>query len=82
MVKNPDLVATDKNIGLKVTALYLKDKGFDKVNDASSLARVIGHSPQGDEAKKRWSATQEIMEQFRIGSIRPKARPDTRVASN
>ena len=82
LVKNPDLVATDKDIGLKVTALYLKDKGFDKVNDASSLARVIGHSPQGDEAKKRWSATQEIMEQFRIGSIRPKARPDTRVASN
>lgn len=82
LVKNPDLVATDKDIGLKVTALYLKDKGFDKVNDASSLARVIGHSPQGDEAKKRWSATQEIMEQFRIGSIRPKARPDTRIASN
>ena len=81
LVKNPDLVATDKDIGLKVTALYLKDKGFDKVNDADSLARVIGHSPQGDEAKKRWSATQEIMEQFRIGSIRPKARPDTRVAS-
>ena len=82
LVKNPDLVATDKDIGLKVTALYLKDKGFDKVNNAASLARVIGHSPQGDEAKKRWSATQEIMEQFRIGSIRPKARPDTRVASN
>lgn len=82
LVKNPDLVATDKDIGLKVTALYLKDKGFDKVNDAASLARVIGHSPQGGEAKKRWSATQEIMGQFRIGSIRPKARPDTRVASN
>ena len=84
LVKNPDLVVNDKDIGLRAVKAYFDLRGFSKVNSAASLARVIGHADNKakTEANRRWNKVEGLKKQFGQFSVRPPARPDTRVASN
>ena len=84
LVKNPDLVVNDKDIGLRAVKAYFDLKGFSNVNSAASLARVIGHADDDEqtEANKRWKKVKGLKKQFGQFNVRPSARPDTRVASN
>lgn len=84
LVKNPDLVVNDKDIGLRAVKAYFDLKGFSNVNSAASLARVIGHADNKakTEANRRWNKVEGLKKQFGQFSVRPSARPDTRVAAN
>ena len=84
LVKNPDLVVNDKDIGLRAVKAYFDLKGFSNVNSAASLARVIGHADDEaqTEANKRWKKVKGLKKQFGQFNVRPSARPDTRIASN
>lgn len=83
LVKNPDLVVNDKDIGLRAVKAYFDLKGFSNVNSAASLADVIGHADNevGTEANRRWGKVKGLKKQFGLFNVRPSARPDTRVAS-
>ena len=56
LVKNPDLMVNDKDVMLKATLAYLRDKGYDNKNiNKNTLARIIGHHDSGGKvADKRW----------------------------
>jgi len=82
LVKNPDLVVTNKNIGLRAVKAYFDFKGFSDVNSAAGLARVVGHAGGQPEADRRWNKVEGLKKQFGQFNVRPSARPDTRVASN
>lgn len=84
LVKNPDLVVNDKDIGLRAVKAYFDLKGFNNVNSAGSLARVIGHADDKarTEANRRWNKVEGLKKQFGQFNVRPSARPDTRIASN
>jgi predicted chitinase len=84
LVKNPDLVLTNKDIGLRAVKAYFDFKGFSDVNSAAGLARVIGHADDDaqTEANRRWKKVEGLKKQFGQFSVRPSARPDTRVAAN
>jgi predicted chitinase len=84
LVKNPDLVLTNKDIGLRAVQAYFDFKGFSDVNSAAGLARVIGHADDDaqTEANRRWKKVEGLKKQFGQFSVRPSARPDTRVAAN
>lgn len=82
LVKNPDLVVNDKDIGLRAVKAYFDLKGFSDVNSAAGLARVVGHAGGQPEANRRWSKVKGLKKQFGQFNVRPSARPDTRVASN
>jgi len=82
LVKNPDLVLTNKDIGLRAVKAYFDFKGFSDVNSAAGLARVVGHAGGQAEANRRWNKVEGLKKQFGQFSVRPSARPDTRVASN
>lgn len=82
LVKNPDLILTNKNIGLKAVKAYFDFKGFSDVNSAAGLARVVGHAGGQPEANRRWNKVEGLKKQFGQFSVRPSARPDTRVAAN
>jgi len=81
LVKNPDLVLTNKDIGLRAVKAYFDFKGFSDVNSAAGLARVVGHAGGQPEANRRWNKVEGLKKQFGQFSVRPSARPDTRVAS-
>jgi len=84
LVKNPDLVVNDKDIGLRAVKAYFDLKGFSRVNSAGSLASVIGHADDKarTEANRRWGKVKGLKKQFGQFNVRPSARPDTRIASN
>jgi len=82
LVKNPDLVLTNKDIGLRAVKAYFDFKGFSDVNSAAGLARVVGHAGGQPEADRRWNKVEGLKKQFGQFNVRPSARPDTRVASN
>ena len=84
LVKNPDLVVNDKDIGLRAVKAYFDLKGFSRVNSAAGLARVVGHADDkaSTEANRRWNKVKGLKKQFGQFNVRPSARPDTRVASN
>lgn len=84
LVKNPDLVLTNKDIGLRAVKAYFDFKGFSDVNSAAGLASVIGHADDDaqTEANRRWNKVEGLKKQFGQFSVRPSARPDTRVAAN
>jgi predicted chitinase len=81
LVKNPDLVLTNKDIGLRAVKAYFDGRGFSDVNSAAGLARVVGHAGGQPEANRRWNKVEGLKKQFGQFSVRPSARPDTRVAS-
>ena len=85
LVQNPQLVITDKDVALAVTKAYMKDKGLDKVTSASKLRNLVGHvdDSKATKAKARWKRAKDIEKEITLSRApRPKARPDTRVASN
>lgn len=82
LVKNPDLVLTNKDIGLRAVKAYFDFKGFSDVNSAAGLARVVGHAGGQPEADRRWNKVEGLKKQFGQFNVRPSARPDTRIASN
>jgi predicted chitinase len=83
LVKNPDLVLTNKDIGLRAVKAYFDGRGFSDVNSAAGLASVIGHADDDaqTEANRRWKKVEGLKKQFGQFNVRPSARPDTRVAS-
>ena len=78
LVKNPDLLITDKDVALAVTREYMEDNGLETVSTAKSLASIVGHSDdsKGTVAKARWKRTKELEEELKNTSLRPRARPD------
>ena len=78
LVKNPDLLITDKNVALKATMAYLQQKKFNSVSSASELAAVVGHSnPKGKEGIRRWNKASKIYEEM-YGTIMPTKKPKQR----
>lgn len=78
LVKNPELLETDKDVMLRATLAYLEDKSFSTSSlSQSKLASIIGHSDDsnGTEAKKRWKRTKEIYKEM-TGEDMP-SRPST-----
>ena len=67
LVKNPELLETDKDVMLRATLAYLEAKSFSTSSlSQSKLASIIGHSDdsKGTEAKKRWKRTKEIYKEM------------------
>jgi len=67
LVKNPDLLETDKDVMLRATLAYLEDKKFSTSSlSQSKLASIIGHSDddKGTEAKKRWKRTKAFYKEM------------------
>lgn len=81
LVKNPDLLISDPKILAAATLAYLDINGFgENTTSRNALYNVIRHAggADGEDAKKRWERTEEIMKSNTspTESSRPRSRPE------
>jgi putative chitinase len=81
LVKNPDLLISDPKILAAATLAYLDINGFgENTTSRKALYNVIRHAggANGEDAKKRWERTEEIMKSNTspTESSRPRSRPE------
>jgi predicted chitinase len=81
LVKNPDLLISDPKILAAATLAYLDINGFgENTTSRKALYNVIRHAggANGEDAKKRWERTEEIMKSNTspTESSQPRSRPE------